>query len=421
MIKVDPALSRENVLSTGESVANYMLVKIFPSVEEKATTLPLNISLVLDNSGSMYDSDKRIEHAVEAACHVVDKLSSSDIVSIVGFSDSAKVFQKSTGAQDNESIKRAIRSITSWESGGTRMATGIQKACEEVRRNLSPERVNQVLLLTDGNTEDEHECERIAKQETQNGIVFSTFGVGDDWNKPLLAKMSDLGRGRWYYIDTPTAIPGIFKNELGGLQKTLLNNVVLTAALKRGVTVKKVRLVEPEIADVITDEVSEREVVIKVGALQKDAPVFLLFQLSLTNRQPGQYRIADLFAMYDVPGQAGQRTRSDSVGVLVKYTTDSSELWQNSDVLRYVDLEHVDAMVKRGTILAEQGQKDKATKLLSAAAQVAGRTGDKKKTRLILDALQELGTAGRIDRKTQLAMADRARKTKLMPEEKMEE
>jgi polyhydroxyalkanoate synthesis regulator phasin len=84
-------------------------------------------------------------------------------------------------------------------------------------------------------------------------------------------------------------------------------------------------------------------------------------------------------------------------------------------------MEHVDAMVKRGTLLAEQGQKDKATKLLAAAAQVADRTGDKKKTKLIQQALQELGTAGQIDRKTQLAMADQARKTKLMPGEEMED
>jgi len=38
------------------------------------------------------------------------------------------------------------------------------------------------------------------------------------------------------------------------------------------------------------------------------------------------------------------------------------------------------------------GQKDKATKLLAAAAQVADRTGDKKKTKLIQEALQEWRT-----------------------------
>jgi polyhydroxyalkanoate synthesis regulator phasin len=281
--------------------------------------------------------------------------------------------------------------------------------------------VNRVLLLTDGNTQAPDECERIAEEETRQGVVFSTFGVGHDWNERLLAKIADLGRGRWYYVDTPAAIPGIFEQELAGLQKTLLTNVVLTCALKQGVTVKKARLVEPEIADVVTEEVSERELVIKLGSLQKDDPVFVLAQLSLAPRQPGQYNISDLFATYDAPDEPGQRARTDPVSVLVTYTTDPTQLWQNGDVLRYVDMEHVDTMVKRGTMLAEQGQKDKATKLLSAAAQVSQRTGDKKKTKLIQDALDELGTAGRIDRKTQLAMADRARKTKLMPEDELED
>lgn len=419
MIRIESALSRENVPVTGESVANYMLLKLFPVVGEEAPSLPLNISLVIDNSGSMYDRDQRIVHAIEAACHVVDMLGPHDVVSVVAFHDHARAFQSSTLAKDKEAIKRVIRSIKSWESGGTRMVTGMEQACKEVRRSLSAERVNRVLLLTDGNTEAPRECERIAERETREGIVFSTFGVGHDWNQPVLEKIANLGGGEWYYVEDPQKTVSDFQQEMGVLQRTALNNVVLTAALKRGVTVKKVRLVEPKIADVVTEEVSEREVVVKVGAMQKDDPVFLLFQLSLTARQPGQYRIADLFAMYDAPGQAAQRARSDPVSVLVTYTTDPSQLWQDGDVLRYVDMEHVDAMVKRGTLLAEQGRKEKATKLLAAAAQVADRTGDKKKTRLIQQALQELGTAGRIDRKTQLAMADQARKTKLMPEDEV--
>jgi Ca-activated chloride channel family protein len=421
MIRIEYALSRENVPAIKESVANYMLVKLFPTTGAEAPSLPLNISLVIDNSGSMYGEDQRIAHAIDAACYVVDMLGPRDIVSVVAFHSHARTFQRSTSVKNKEGIKRVIRSITSWESGGTNMMTGMKNACSEIQRNLSSERVNRVLLLTDGNTEAPYECERIAERETRRGIVFSTFGVGDDWNQPLLAKIADLGRGRWYYIDTPTKIPDIFQQELAGLQKIFLNNVVLTAALKRGITVKKVRLVEPEIADVVTREVSEREVVVKIGTMQRDEPVFLLFQLSLAARQPGQYRIADVFAMYDAPDQADQRARTEPVSVFVTYTTDSSQLWQNGDVLRYVDMEQVDALVKRGTKLAELGQKVKATKLLAAAERIADRTGDKKKTRLIQKALQELGTAGRIDRRTRLAMADRARKTKLMPEDEVED
>lgn len=421
MIRIEHALSRDNVPVTGQSVANYLLVKLFPAVGAEVASLPLNLSLVIDNSGSMYDQDQRIAHAIEAACHVVDMLGPSDIVSVVAFHDHAKTFRTSTRVTDREAVKGAIRSITSWESGGTRMSTGMEKSCDEIRGHLSSERVNRVLLLTDGNTEAPHACERIAERETQQGMVFSTFGVGHDWNQPLLSKIADLGRGRWYYIDTPSAIPGIFQKELASLQRTFLNNVVFTSDLKRGVTVKKVRLVEPEIADVVTQEVSEREVVVKVGSMQRDEPVFLLFQLSLVARRPGSYWIANLFAEYDAPDQPEQRVKTERIRVDVTFTTDSSQLWQNGDVLRYVDMEHIDAMVKRGTQMAEQGQKDKATKLLSVAAQVAGRTGDKKKTQLIQAALEELGSAGVIDRKTKLAMADRARKTKLMPEEEMEE
>lgn len=59
---------------TGESVINYMLVKLFPAVSEEALSLPLNLSLVIDNSGSMYGSNQRIAYAIDAACHVVDMI-----------------------------------------------------------------------------------------------------------------------------------------------------------------------------------------------------------------------------------------------------------------------------------------------------------------------------------------------------------
>ena len=85
-------------------------------------------------------------------------------------------------------------------------------------------------------------------------------------------------------------------------------------------------------------------------------------------------------------------------------------------MLRYVDLEQVADLVKRGTALAEAGQTEEATILLAGAAQVAERTGDRRKTRLIQEALQELETGGRIDRKTRLTVTDKSRRTRLMPE-----
>lgn len=417
MIRIEVMLSRDNMPVTTESMVNFMLVKLFPDTSEAVATLPLNLALVIDNSGSMYDQDKRITHAVDAACHVVDMLGPRDFVSVVAFSNSAKTFQQSVPVRDKDAIKAQIRAIMSWESGWTQMANGMDLACEEVRRNYSAERVNRVLLLTDGLTDAPERCESIARQETERGIAFSTFGVGHDWNQPLLSKIADLGRGRWYYIETPEAIPDIFRRELAGLQKVFANDVLLTTTLKGGVTVKQVRLVEPEIADVVIDRRGEREIVAKVGAMQQDEPVFLLYTLSLAPRKAGKYRIAEHLATFTA---AGQRETTGSVKPLtveVIYTTDREQLWQNGEVLKYVDVEHVDTMVRTGTFLIEKGDRDKGTRLLTAAANISGKIGDKRKTRLIQGALEELGESGQIDRKTQLSMSNQARVTSFMSAE----
>ncbi len=420
MIRIDYVLSQENVPVTGERVTNYMLVKLFPEACAEAYSLPLNISLVIDNSGSMYGDDNRIAHAIETASHLVDALGPRDTVSVVGFHSRAKTFQTSTPVEAKSRIKQVIRSITSWESGGTRMAEGMKNACAEIHRSLSSDRVNQVLLLTDGETRSESECERIAKVEGKNGIAFSTFGVGDEWNRPLLERIASLSGGDWYYIDHPQDTAAEFKKEALGLQQTVLNTVVLQTVLRRGVKVRKARKVEPSIADLVVERVRDGELAVKIGAMQRNKPVFLLFQLSLPANEPRRYRIADLFAMYDSPASAGGRGSTEKVRVITKYTTDPSQINQNGEVLRYVDAEHVDVTVKKATRLAEQGKKDKATRLLSAARQVSERTGDRKKTQLIEDALRELGASGKIDRKTQLAMEDQARKTQLMSEDEIE-
>ena len=97
-IQLQTSLLRDNIVVTGETYTNYLLIKAVPT-DVSVAAMPLNVSLVLDVSGSMYSED-RLEYVKRAAEHVVDMMSPGDIVSIVAFADSAKAVSQAMAAGD---------------------------------------------------------------------------------------------------------------------------------------------------------------------------------------------------------------------------------------------------------------------------------------------------------------------------------
>ena len=71
------------VLNTQQLV--YVLIDAVPGASMAQVQMPLNLSLVLDKSGSM--QGKKIQNLREAAKLVVDRLGPQDTISIVAFSD----------------------------------------------------------------------------------------------------------------------------------------------------------------------------------------------------------------------------------------------------------------------------------------------------------------------------------------------
>ena len=56
-IHVERMMYRSTIAVAGESAASYCLVKLIPSGEAASKPLGLNLALVLDVSGSMYEED----------------------------------------------------------------------------------------------------------------------------------------------------------------------------------------------------------------------------------------------------------------------------------------------------------------------------------------------------------------------------
>ena len=107
---------------------------------------PLNISLVIDRSGSM-DGDK-LKHAKLAAQFVIDQLSPEDYVSIVQYDDAVDVVSTSNRVGDKQLLKRKVDAISA--GGSTNLGGGMLEGYHQVKSTYNDGFVNRVLLLSDG-------------------------------------------------------------------------------------------------------------------------------------------------------------------------------------------------------------------------------------------------------------------------------
>ena len=386
-------LARDNAEVTNVPQLAYVLMEAKPTGMVANAQMPLNFSLVLDHSGSM--GGEPLNNLKEAVKLVLDRMQPLDTVSIVLFEEQARVLVPSQPVTNVAYFKSLVDGVR--EAGGTKMSEGMSLGLTEVQKGLVQDRVNRLLLFTDGQTwEDESRCTTLAAQAGNMKVPIIALGLGLEWNDRLLDAIARLSQGVADKIDTPQQMVPVFSKALQSMQSTVVTNANLTLRLAAGIMPRQVWRVVPLISKLDHRVISDRDIQVYLGDLEKDQGQSVLVELTLPPRQACRFRIAQAEVVYDVPAVRliGERVRGD---VLVNFTTDTALLQQYNPQLMNI-VEKVTAFRLQTQALDEAavGNVVGATQKLRAAATRLLEMGEMELYQTAQQALQNLQQQGQV-------------------------
>jgi Ca-activated chloride channel family protein len=273
-LRVTP--SKRVLVALDEPQVVYMLVEIVPMIqasERKSQAAPLNLALVLDRSTSM--KGVRLDKVKIAAQQIIEQLSPDDILSVVTFSDRADVIIPAAPVRDKNE-KQALISMMRAD-GSTEMFHGLSAGVEQCRRYAGAQRVNHLILLTDGRTYgDEEQSLELAKQAAKQGIAISAMGIGEEWNDVFLDALASQTGGNSAYINAPSQVLRFLDERVRSLGNAFAERMHLSIAPDADVVLESAFRLQPT-----PQPIDVHPQPIPIGALEYGRPVSVLLQLQM--------------------------------------------------------------------------------------------------------------------------------------------
>ncbi len=232
-VRLEAGLANPYVLE-GTKQTTYLKVGLtgFDLQEERA---PVNVALVIDKSGSMGGS--KIAQAREAAKLAVHRLQPEDIVSIVAYDSGVQVLVPATKLSDRDQVLRRIDRLRA--NGSTALFAGVSKGAGELRKFLSDERVNRVVLLSDGQAnvgpKSPGELGELGEALAKEGIAVSTIGLGLGYNEDLMVKLAMKSDGNHVFVEDEQQLAGVFDQEFGDILSVVAQEVEISIQCREGV------------------------------------------------------------------------------------------------------------------------------------------------------------------------------------------
>ncbi len=217
-------------ISTKDGKAYLMLTLEGDRVEKESDERPpLNVSIVVDRSGSM--EGQKLDYVKEALYQLPDLLDEKDRISVVVYDDYVDTVYQSRYFEPRE-FDSAIEGIIS--GGSTYLEGGLVEGIENVkfafdRGEENEDYLNRVILLSDGlanvGVSDPYRLASIVEENTGSEITVSTIGVGADYDERLMTEVAKSGKGNYYFLEDPRDAERIFSDEFNSIINTIAKDI----------------------------------------------------------------------------------------------------------------------------------------------------------------------------------------------------
>ncbi|HQZ29652.1 MAG TPA: VWA domain-containing protein [Verrucomicrobiales bacterium] len=235
-VQIRTSLDRPVLPEKGGEHKVVIKIEVEGGVLPQKRRTPLNLAIVLDRSGSM--SGGKLEQAKQAASLLVDELDREDILSLVVYESGVEVVRSAAPVGDqHREIKRLIQRI---ETGGsTALYGGVEEGSVQLREYLGKERINRVMLLSDGianvGPSDNREIVALGTAIARQGMSVTTIGLGNDYNESLMTSLAEASDANYYYVADIEKLPEVFEKELGELKSVVARDLVIEIRCPEGV------------------------------------------------------------------------------------------------------------------------------------------------------------------------------------------
>lgn len=272
-VRLDAKLAAP-VMIAGQKHTTHLKVGLtgFAIAETKRT--PVNVAIVIDKSGSM--SGEKMRRAKEAAIMAVQRLSSQDIISVIAYDNTVRVIVPATKATDRDSIRRDIQRIT--PGGNTALFAGVSKGANELRKFLDRNRVNRVILLSDGlanvGPSSPAELATLGQSLAREGMAITTLGLGLDYNEDIMSSLARVSDGNHVFVEKASDLSRFFDLEFGEVLSVVAQDVSVKIHCAPGV--RPVRVLGRE-ADIVGQDVTA-----KLNQIYSGSEKFVMLEVEIS-------------------------------------------------------------------------------------------------------------------------------------------
>jgi Ca-activated chloride channel family protein len=330
-------------------------------LEEGDGRAPVNVAIVLDKSGSM--SGEKIQKAKEAAIMALRRLNSKDIVSVVVYDDTVRVVVPATKLLDRAAIEREIRRINA--GGSTALFAGVSKGAAEVRKFLSRDRVNRIILLSDGlanvGPSSPAELGDLGASFAKDGISVTAIGLGLGYNEDLMTRIAMRSDGMHHFAEEARDLARLFKTEFGTALSVVAQEVAIKVRCARGI--RPVRVLRGEA------DISGQNVVILMNQIYSGEEKRVVLEVEVPPTSAGKSRE---IASVDVSYANMQTKTTDRLtsSVEVTFTESKKVVQENVDPTAMAVIVRQQAAVTYRTAmrLRDEGKKQEAQALFESNA-----------------------------------------------------